>query len=100
MNLRTVGAIFIVAGCGGFGLSMAAEQLRQLRFLKQLQTALKLMELELQFHLTQLPELCAMAGKQAGGVVKSVLLALSRELDRQILPDVSSCPLSVGLHGG
>ena len=91
MNLRALGAVVVIAGCGGFGFSMAAEQIRRIRFLSGLLAALQFMELELQFHLTALPELCAMAGKQSGGTVKAVLTGLSRELNQQLLPDVSSC---------
>ena len=91
INLRILGAIIVISGCGGLGFSLAADQLQQIRFLKGLQTAMKIMELELQFRLTALPELCETAGKQAGGAVKTVLGKLSQALEQQLLPDVSSC---------
>ena len=59
--------------------------------LRRLVSALDLMECELQYHLTPLPELCQLSAKESRGCVRSVLLILSEELEAQIAPDVESC---------
>lgn len=91
MNYKWIGAIFIIFSCGGFGLGLARAHRREESTLRQLISALDLMECELQFRLTPLPELCRQAGLESQGCIRTVLLALSRELDAQIAPDVSSC---------
>lgn len=94
MNYKWIGAIFIIVSCSGFGLSLAHSHRREESALRQLISALDLMECELQYRLTPLPELCRQAGMESQGCIRTVLLALSRELDAQIAPDVSSCMLA------
>ncbi len=91
MNLKWIGAILIIAACGGFGTGMVISHRRKEAALKQLLTALDYMECQLQYHLTPLPELCRQAALRVSGGVGTVLTALARELDRQISPDVKSC---------
>ena len=59
--------------------------------MRQLVGALDFMECELQYHLTPLPDLCRQAGRENRGAVHQVLIALARELECQIAPDVHSC---------
>ena len=91
MSLKWIGAILIVLGCGGFGAALAASHRREESALRQLVAALDLMECELQYRLTPLPELCRQAGAESRGCVREVLLRLSDELDAQIAPEVASC---------
>lgn len=91
MNFKWIGAVLIIMGCGGFGLRIAAMHRREEATLRRLVSALDLMECELQYHLTPLPELCQLAAKESRGCVRSVLLILSEELESQIAPDVESC---------
>lgn len=91
MNYKWIGALLIVLSCGGFGIGLAAAHRREEYALRQLVSALDLMECELQYRLTPLPELCRQAGQESRGCVGRVLLELSRELDAQISPEVSSC---------
>lgn len=91
MSYKWIGAIFIIVSCGGFGFSLAAAHIREENTLRQLVGALDFMECELQYRLTPLPDLCRQAGNGAKGCVKSVLLALSGELEAQVAPDVESC---------
>ena len=97
MTYRWLGAVLIVAGCGGFGISMAASCRRQERLLGQLIEALQYMQWELQYRLTPLPELCRTAAKESGGLVRTVLRGFSRELEKQMSPDTSGAMLAV-LH--
>ena len=91
MSYRWIGAALIVAGCGGFGFSVASGYKREERILRQLISALNYMEWELQYRLTSLPELCRQAGRETGGTLREVFCNLARELEWQSAPDVSSC---------
>ena len=94
MQLKWIGAILIILGCGGFGFSLAASHIREETLLRQLIGILDYMECELQFHMTPLPDLCRQAGQEARGKLKHLFLALSQELDLQNAPDVSNCMTS------
>lgn len=91
MNLKLIGAVLIIVGCGGVGFSMAAAHRREENALRQLIGALDYMGCELQYHLTPLPELCRNAAAESGGMVSQVLLFLASELENQIAPDAASC---------
>lgn len=91
MELKWIGAVLILVGCGGFGFSVASSTKRETHMLQDLLNALRMMESELQYKLTPLPELCRQAGKCSAGSVQEVFLNLARELDWQLMPDVGSC---------
>lgn len=91
MNVKLIGAMLIIAGCGGVGFSMAMSHRREEAALRQLIRALDYMGCELQYHLTPLPDLCRSAAAESGGTVSQVLLRLASELDAQIAPDASVC---------
>ena len=91
MSLKLIGAILIIAACGGVGFSMAAAHRREETALRQLIGALDYMGCELQYHLTPLPELCRNAAGESGGAVSQVLLCLASELENQIAPDAAAC---------
>ena len=91
MTTKWIGAMLVIAGCGGFGFSLAAAHRREVRELQGLLRSLEFMQWELTYRLTPLPELCAQAGREAGGVLMKVFSDLSGELNRQISPDVPSC---------
>lgn len=91
MDIKWIGAFLIVAGCGGFGFSLAAAHRREAALLRGLQRALQYMQNELKYRLTPLPELCAQAGAEAGGQLKLVFTDLSRAMERQLSPDAASC---------
>ena len=91
MTIKWIGALLVIAGCGGVGFTMAASYKREERCLRALVRALDYMTCELQFRLTPLPELCRAAGKECGGPAGQALMALSSELEGQISPDADSC---------
>jgi len=91
MTYKWIGAILVIAGCGGFGFSLAAGYQREEFRLRQMIRALQYMHSELQYHLTPLPELCRQAGMQASGAIREVFFNLARELDRQTSPDACTC---------
>ena len=91
MNYRWIGAVLVIAGCGGFGFSIAAGYKREESTLRQLIQALNTMEWELSYRLTPLPELCRQAGNEVRGALREVFFNLARELDWQTAPDAASC---------
>ena len=91
MTIKWIGALLVIAGCGGVGFTMAASYKREERCLRALVRALDYMTCELQFRLPALPELCRAAGKECGGPAGQALMALSSELESQISPDTDSC---------
>lgn len=93
--MRWIGAILVFVCCGYFGFSMAMSYRKEEKTLRQIIAAIDYMECELQYRLTPLPQLLKQAAEQAGGTVRTVLTALSGELDEQISPEVSCCMESV-----
>ncbi len=91
MTLRILGAILVIAGCGGFGFLIAASHRREVRAMKQFISALDYMECELKYRLTPLPDLCRCSAAICRGSVKNMLSTLADELDTQISPDVKKC---------
>lgn len=91
MEIKWMGAVLVIFGCGGFGYSIAAAHRRQERLLRQLQRSLRLVRWELQYRLTALPELCRLVGKETDGVIQKVFLDMHRELNWQSAPDASGC---------
>lgn len=91
MDIKWLGAILIITGCGGCGFAIAAGKHREERLLFQIMLLLQFMEAELKYRLTPLPELCRMTAGQTTGILQTVFLNLYRELNWQKLPDAASC---------
>lgn len=91
--LRWIGVILIVGGCGGCGFSMAAEYRAVEQNLRQLQNALEILQCEIQFRLTPLPEICAILRNACPGPVGSFFEALRQQL---LLPDAGEFHVCAG----
>lgn len=91
MNMKLIGAVLIIAGCGGVGFSMAAAHRREESAQRELVRVLEHMCCELQYHLLPLPELCRRGAAESNGPVRRVLEALTEELESQIAPDAAAC---------
>ena len=91
MELKLLGAILIVAGCGGYGFSLCTRYRKRERALSDLVRALDRMECELQYRLTPLPELCRQTAAESGGRIREVFTSLAGELENQVSPEVRSC---------
>lgn len=95
MYCKLLGAVMVIAACGGFGFKIAAAHIKEERTLRQLTGVLDFMECELQYRMTPLPELCRQAAGESCGVLSKVFLSLSHALEDQISPDVLTCVNSV-----
>lgn len=91
MNYKWIGAVLVIVGCGGFGFSLAAAQLREEAQLRQMIRMLKFMQRELRYRLTPLPELCRQAAGEGKGQLRAVMQYLAVELEGRERPDVTSC---------
>ena len=88
---KWIGAMLVIAGCGGAGFSVASNHRKTEAGLRQLLDALSYMERELTFRLTPLPDLCRLTGTAYKNVVGRAFLELSKDLESQISPDVGIC---------
>lgn len=91
MGYKWIGAVLIITGCSGCGFAIAAGNRREEQLLYQLVSVLQVIESDLQYRLTPLPELCRMAAGETKGILQAVFLNLYRELSWQKLPDAGSC---------
>ena len=91
MGYKWIGAVLIITGCSGCGFAIAAGKRREEQLLYQLVSVLQVIESDLQYRLTPLPELCRMAAGETKGILQAVFLNLYRELSWQKLPDAGSC---------
>lgn len=94
MYLKLTGAIFILAGCGGYGILMAANHRREVSALHQLVQVMEKMICELEYRLTPLPELCRFGAEQTKGALRAFFLSLAKAMDEQISPDVGLCTVA------
>ena len=91
MNLKWIGAVLVMLGCGGTGFAMAAAHKQQEIQLRQLMSALDYMQCELQYRMTPLPDLCRQTAVQCKGILRQFFTELATELEDQIAPDVQCC---------
>ena len=91
MTIRILGAILILIGCGGFGALAAVAYKRETSTLKSFVESMDIMESELRYRKTPLPQLCHYIADIQSGVIKSFFLCLESELLRQVQPDAATC---------
>lgn len=94
MQIQWIGAVLIVAGCGGVGLSMVIFDKREIDAIRGLLDAFAFMRNELSYRVAPLPELCRKAADACKGAVRRFLLQLSTELEDQMAPDVACCVMA------
>lgn len=91
MGYKWIGAVLIIISCSGCGFAIAAGKRREESLVCQLLRILQIIEAELQYHVTPLPELCRMAAGETKGILRVIFMNLYRELKWQQLPDAGSC---------
>lgn len=94
MILKLIGAMLIIAACGGVGFYAAAIHRREEKTLRQFVFCLDFMECELQYHLTPLPELCRQTAAKASGPLSIFYTNLVIEFEDQISPDTERCVMA------
>lgn len=91
MTLQWMGAMLVVAACGGIGFMMALHDKKEMNCLRQLQAAAEYMTCELNCNMTPLPTLLRRTSAQCNGVLQAYFNVLAEELENQIAPDVACC---------
>lgn len=91
MTPKIVGALLILAACGGMGFSLASAHRRKEQMLRQIMTAVQYMACELEYRQPPLPTLMKRCAKETGGQIAQVFSCLAGELERQIAPDATCC---------
>lgn len=91
MILKWMGAVLVMLSCGGFGFSMAAAYRREEQTLGQLVKVLELMECELEYRMTPLPQLFRKMATQSSSCLKKVFDSLASEMEAQISPNAKCC---------
>lgn len=94
MQIQWIGAILIIAGCGGIGFSMVLFDKREMEAVSGLLDALAFMRNELSYRVTPLQELCAKSSEVCSGCIRRFLRQLSEELESQLAPNVACCVTS------
>ncbi|MBO5322667.1 MAG: stage III sporulation protein AB [Oscillospiraceae bacterium] len=97
MNLHWLGAILIIAGCGGIGFGMALNYKREENTLRQLIRIMDMFCCDLEYRMTPLPELFRKAANASTGQLANLFANVSKELENQIAPDAAYCMASA-LH--
>lgn len=93
--MRLWGAALLMAGCGGFGFTLAAAQRREVSMLRKLMHALQEMEWELKYRMPALADLCKIAADASGGMVREIFQELEEKLIRREVYDISACVNSI-----
>lgn len=89
--IRLLGAALLMAGCGGFGFTLAAAHRREMGMLRRLIHGLQEMEWELKYRMTELPDLCRIGADAAGGTLREIFMELAGKLDRREAVEISGC---------
>ena len=95
MYLKWIGAVCVIVSCGGFGFSLASQQIRRMHLLRNLISVLDSMDCELRYRCTPLPQLCRVSVHKNHGILLKIFNALADELESQITPNPERCMASV-----
>lgn len=79
--LKIIGAILVLGGAGGFGISKAMQFYRQLRQLREFLSALEILKCELNYTLLPLPKLCRITAERVRGAAAQFLAVYAALLE-------------------
>ena len=91
MQIKWIGAILIISGCGGYGFYLAASHNKEVNTLQKLIALIEFMICELQFRMSPLPVLCRQAAFETSGALRHVFINLSNEMESLIRAEVNTC---------
>ncbi len=94
MNVKIIGAILIVVGSACFGFLVASAHRKETRYLRNLLSAIGFMICQMQYHLTELPDSCRKVAENYNDSLGKVFIALAKELENQVSPEVKQCMLA------
>lgn len=88
---KWIGAVLIIAACGGYGLLLARHDKREEKALSQLLRILRRMVSELSCRVTALPQLLRQGAADTRGELTTVFLELADQLELRVFADASDC---------
>ena len=98
--MKLFGAVITILGSSAVGFGMCQSIRREQQSLEQLVILLEWMKWELADKMPPLSILCRRGAEQCGGIISEVFSRLARELEGQIVQDVSLCMVAaIGASG-
>lgn len=91
MTYKWIGAILIIAGCGGTGYAMAAQARQEEHLLRQLIASLTYMHGKLAYQLLPLPQLCRQTAAVSRGILRKLFTCLASQLENQLYAQAADC---------
>ncbi len=79
--IKIIGALLAVASCGGIGITVAQHYIQRPKQLKALQSALQMLETEIVYGATPLPEAMGNVGRNCDPCLKGLFNAAKQYLD-------------------
>jgi stage III sporulation protein AB len=98
MTLKILGAIMVIVGCAGFGLTLVTTSKYEINTLMQLETALEYMQWELEYRLTPLPELFLKISGYCNGPIKELFKFAANNMMNETSPNAEGCLLDAALQ--
>lgn len=89
MYIKAIGAVLIVCCCGGYGMLLASAHRKEVSQLHQLARVLDIMQSELAYRLTPVPQLCQIAARDLPAVLATVFETVADELEGKDCPEVA-----------
>lgn len=90
MYIKIIGALLIIACCGGYGILLATAHRKEVQLLHQLMRMLDVMQSELEYRLTPIPQLCRICVADADEPLQKVFLAVADKLENQKAGDAAA----------
>ena len=94
MTLRIVGAVLIVAGCGGAGFLLSTAYRREIASLSALVEMFNYFECELQYNNSPLSDIFASFASNRKDTIGEFCDLLAKEIDTQVCPNAHACILA------
>lgn len=91
MSLKWIGAILVLAGCGGIGFFMAVNYKKEVSALQELIAVLDHITGELTYRMSPLADTFYKVASMADGSIAALFRELGAEMEKQISPDAESC---------
>lgn len=91
MIIKIIGAIFIIAACGSFGLLTAANHRKSVKMMRQLLFAIEGIVNNLRYRMSSLPDVFRYTAQTCDGTISRFFNTLANELEKQISPDTATC---------
>lgn len=90
MYIKIIGALLIITCCGGYGILLASAHRKEVQLLHLLMRVLDVMQSELEYRLTPIPELCRACAADIDEPLRCVFLTVADKLEKQETVDAAA----------